>query len=537
MISTTILSIISNVSCLSEVRVTDNRFHRFVCLFLRIALLFVAVVLSNNLLYAQAPDKCGSPSVIEQLREGKMQSLGTLLVPPSLSDSLISPSGRFMIHFAKSGRDSASNEFVQAVAEYADEAYELEIVQLGYPKPPYSFGDSMWHIYLHDFVTGTYGKTFPTDEGSFSRSPSGLQRFRSFIEMDNDYPQNQYPTSGLDAARITVFHEFHHVVQFGDYGIDLSSDIRTQIYVRFQEMTSTWMESRSTPGVIDYTYYMPSYFKNIDLTFPLATTDFGYSESVWLYYLAKRFGDDVVRKTWERYSDIDNDFLASTENTLLSYNSDFCAEYKKFGVQLFATGRRNTNSTVFADAKIFPVDALKVNHIPIGVPTSYQALVRASLNLFVAGDSRDSSVIAVSRNIDPTKLSNATIKFTSLNTFENQYDYPETFCDTIVKFSPADAVVFPQPFILQDGINAEPMKLLASNGSKKPVSDPDLTIYSVDMTLIRRIVAPPEAFGGTWYLNWDGKDDIGKLVPSGIYVYTILIDGEKKSGKMVVVRK
>ncbi|HEY6172428.1 MAG TPA: hypothetical protein VIX80_09240, partial [Candidatus Kapabacteria bacterium] len=120
--------------------------------------------------------KCGTPRQIKEFlsRKEKKQTPQLYPLPPKLSDSIVSPSGRFRIHFNVVGDSSASNEYVNAVAALADEAYQLEVVELNYPKPAYTFSDSMWHIYIVDFPSAIYGFTSPIESGLLGVSPSGL---------------------------------------------------------------------------------------------------------------------------------------------------------------------------------------------------------------------------------------------------------------------------------------------------------------------------------------------------------------------------
>jgi flagellar hook assembly protein FlgD len=57
------------------------------------------------------------------------------------------------------------------------------------------------------------------------------------------------------------------------------------------------------------------------------------------------------------------------------------------------------------------------------------------------------------------------------------------------------------------------------------------------MKLVRYIESAALPISGRYYMQWDGRDDIGKYVSSGIYIYSIEVDGERRQGKLVVVRK
>ncbi len=470
--------------------------------------------------------KCGTPRQIEEFfaRKDKKQTPQFYPLPPKLSDSIVSPSGRFKIHFNTVGDSAATNEYVQAVAALADEAYQFEVVELNYPKPAYTFSDSMWHIYIVDFPSAIYGYTSPLDSGLIGISSSGLHKYRSYIAIDNNFAE--HPTSGLDGARITIFHEFHHVIQFGSYGFDNDS-------LKIHEMTSVWMEMRSSSNISDYLFYLPKYLLTINKTFTSAG-DVGYSQGIWLQFLEKRFGDDIVKEIWEYYRDTEPKLIIAMDNVLINRLSSFCNEYKRFGAELFFTGRRFRGISIFPDAQRIPIDSLKYNIQDTGKSYTYDFLFEASLNLYAAGVGNDTAVVSVSRSPEFI-LSSDTITIFDLNSYRATYQISETFCDTIVGGKETNAEAFPMPFVVSSD-KSETVKLFAKSGSK-PASDTRLGIYTVDMKLVRYIETAALPISGRYYMEWNGLDDIGKYVSSGVYIYNIEVDGERRQGKLVVVRK
>jgi len=48
-----------------------------------------------------------------------------------------------------------------------------------------------------------------------SENNVGLSRWTSYIEIDNDFIG--FYTIGINAARVTAAHEFHHAIQMGNY--------------------------------------------------------------------------------------------------------------------------------------------------------------------------------------------------------------------------------------------------------------------------------------------------------------------------------
>lgn len=443
--------------------------------------------------------------------------------PPLLRDSLLSSSRRFVVHFDTIGVNTSSFTYAQKIADIADEAYEFQIGTLGYDKPPYSY-DSSWHIYLMPLGSSIYGRTEEITGGTVGVSPSGLPLVRSFMVINNSFDDT--PTKGDDAARITVFHEFHHVVQFGSYGTKYSE-------INFYEMTSVWMEMISSPSIRDYLFYISKFLDSINVQFYKADP-VGYSQGIWLQFLEKRFGEDIISSIWEHYRDVNDTMIHAMDNVLQNNSSSFCNEYKRFGGELFFTGRRYRGISIFPDAQLIPVESLKYSIQDTGKSYTYDFLFDASLNLYATGVGSDTAVVSVSRSPELI-LSSDTITIFDLNSYRATYQFPETFCDTIVGGKETNAEAFPMPFVVSSDKN-ESVKLFAKSGSR-PASDTRLGIYTVDMKLVRYIEAAALPISGRYYMEWDGTDDIGKFVSSGVYIYSIEVDSERRQGKLVVVRK
>ena len=483
--------------------------------------------------------KCGSELAFEavriqqkfskSLREAVIQSVAFF------TDSIKSPAGRFTIYYSKSGVDSASDEYVDSVRHFADEAYQLEIVELGYPKPPYTDPDSTWHIEVRYLGPGNYGVTNSIGN-AFASSPSGLSKYYSSITIDNSFNLG-YTTTGLEAARITIFHEFHHVIQYGSYGTNLSD-------VAFREMMAVWLEMRSTPQVPDYLQYVPSYTRHLDQPFDHIENIGYYGQSIWMQYLSKKFGDDLLKSVWDLYATKLPDFLLCFDSILTRENTNFCTEYKRFGTAVYYTGRNFQGASIFPDARKFNSDAIQKIILQPNIINTFQAL-DASLHILICGYGKDTSVIVISRSTDRAFVSNASVTSKNVLSFEAKYQFPETFCDTISLPILIATKIFPQPFIVSSASDAVLLNILASTKTQSPI-DVSLNIYSLNNNLIRHFdrslqvnhqVLAADPFGGSWYVEWDGKDDNGALAPSGVYYYSLKVDGNRDNGKFVVIRK
>ena len=63
----------------------------------------------------------------------------------------------------------------------------------------------------------------------------------------------------------------------------------------------------------------------------------------------------------------------------------------------------------------------------------------------------------------------------------------------------------------------------------------EIAIYNIQGQLVRTL-SKGEKSSGTHIAVWDGKDNIGKQLPSGIYFYKLSIGGESKIKRMVLMR-
>ncbi|HEY3875091.1 MAG TPA: hypothetical protein VGM92_06415, partial [Candidatus Kapabacteria bacterium] len=393
----------------------------------------VAIVCTPVVAFCQQssthPIKCATPFAAK-IFAGPNPT--TYPLPTGFPDSLLSDSGRFMIYYYAQSNDPDSistPDFVKRAAEDADSAYAFEIGVLGYTPPAYTVEyfdrvnkDTVRHynVYLTSFHSPNgyeaYGATFILDSGQLADSPSGNDLFRSYIQTDDAFTSAIFATHGLDALRITIFHEFFHMIQFSGYGHPPNFASPYSDYVYFQEMSSVWMEWLSTPTVKDYLNYVSDYLSTLDVQFDETLTG-GYGQYIFFAYLTNRFHDtSIVKKIWEYYRDSSADPITCIDEVLRrDYNSSFCEAYENFGARMIQTGRRFGGETVIPDAAVLPVDKIPVETIPVSsiVPVQISAL---SLQFFDAGIGQDTCIAVLARDTSRELVSNGTIEFLSLDT-------------------------------------------------------------------------------------------------------------------------
>ncbi len=72
----------------------------------------------------------------------------------------------------------------------------------------------------------------------------------------------------------------------------------------------------------------------------------------------------------------------------------------------------------------------------------------------------------------------------------------------------------------------------ASAGTDYPVT---LSIYTLSNQLVQALVNESKT-GGSYRVEWDGRDRGGRSVPAGVYLYTITAAGRSISRKMVFIK-
>ena len=258
--------------------------------------------------YQEEPARpfCGTPLVLQAMQARQQLSseygrrLAKLLARRTMEHQLLTPSGHFRIHYdltdsrAVDPTDDDGNgtpDYVDEVARTLDRVWTLEVDELGFDSPPTDKGQGgglEYDVYIVELGrNGAYGYTYPEVGGYTSHS---------YLELDNNYTDAIYrQTHGLEALQVTVAHEFHHAIQFGYYqGND---------GIWWQEATSTWMEEVAYPEVDDYLQYLSSFLLRPEKALNSGnrfSTDFHiYGAALFAHFLDQRYDRSLVRAIWE----------------------------------------------------------------------------------------------------------------------------------------------------------------------------------------------------------------------------------------------
>ncbi len=262
--------------------------------------------------------------------------------PADLPNTAVSSNGFFRIHYTTTGNNAIGYD-INLLLAALDSVYSFEIDTLGYPVPPSdgSAGDDdKYDIYIQN-LGGLYGYTWFENKAADSR-------WTSYMVIDNDFVG--YYSTGINGARVTVAHEFHHAIQAGNYAPQNYPSPYRNDDLFFYELTSTSMEEFVFDYVNDYYSYMHSYFQHPEKAMPMND---GYSLAIWNIYLQKNFGYDILKNQWERMPV--SSAVKSIAMSISHLNSTLRYELSNFGVWCYFTGSRAISGRYFEEANYYPL--------------------------------------------------------------------------------------------------------------------------------------------------------------------------------------
>lgn len=499
--------------------------------------------------------KCGFGTAAEvfthfsDFTEPQQSILKVLVSRPVTDASIISPSGFFRIHFNTSGLYVPQydvNEFAKAL----DSSYNYEVNYLGYPPPPPDTlggvsaadagGDSRYDVYIVNM--NDYGETdFETD---ISQDPN-VPRFTSFMQVHYAFGSGFY-THGINAARVTAAHEFHHAIQVGNY-IFRDSDLF------FYELTSTSMEEFVFDSVNDYYGYMSDYFNNTERAF---AANNGYNLAVWNIFMKDKFGIDIIKTQWERMPD--SRALNAINSSLFDHGTNFGSELNKFGIWTFYTGYRTIQGEYFSEAANYPLvhPSSVIQFNPPSVYVTMNAHPTSNNFIYFIDQVGGDTLTVLVTNSDYSKGIDSLQSFFPFQYYV--YNYNETgsqqltdvYYSRLVTDQPSfwtsseffngfliregeiltklDDFAFPNPF--RFGRNSFMYFPVKGGGS----SEADLNIYTSAMELVYSVTEPYDYISGQKVLKWNGLDNKNERVPSGVYVFITNSGSGKIVGKLVI---
>lgn len=209
-------------------------------------------------------------------------------------------SRHFCVHWVDQGLDApnlsdrngnGTPDFVERVLRVAEHVHDIENEKLGW-REPRSDGhmggrNGKTDVYLSQIGGELFGYAAP-DRGQAKKGRIP-RRLHGYLVLDNDYSAFEFPhTKPTNDLEVTFAHEYNHILQFG---YDAYQD------PWFAESSATWMEDQVYNGIDDYLRYVRRWVKLWET--PLTASSIKeYGSAVWNQWLARRYGESIIRKAW-----------------------------------------------------------------------------------------------------------------------------------------------------------------------------------------------------------------------------------------------
>jgi len=508
------------------------------------------------------PVKCGTPLVYQiyshrnEFSADQQRIISKILSRPNLPESYVSPRKLFKIHYTIDPGDynsvsdadldnSGIPDYVEETAYSLDYSFHVEVENIGFKSPPDddNIDGPEWDVYIMD-LNGLYGYT-----SYANRSGGG---WITYIVIDNDYQETN--TKGIKGMRVTTAHEFNHMIQFG---YNFRDD---DIFL--MEASATWMEDVVYDYVNDYVYYLPQFFNGSNYRFNYNSGLRMYGLCLWFHYLNKRFNDKhLVPHIWENI--INYPAIDAIDKTLENYNTSFEDELSLFYTWNATTGPKADTVHFYPEGNLYPQQRANGVFTLSGDTTFLVNIVGTGAAYFKFFSSNGESYMLVPVNTRKSTSSasdSAYIKVSNypyapflnpVGTYVSAGLVSETpqiwQCGSVVYNNDGivnDAGVFdgskplseenlPKSFPNPFNLNMNDFVTIPFIPAKEDVSELRILTPSGYAVYKDKKTCSPDFD----FFTWNGLNERGLQVSSGVYVYVIVQEGGViRKGKIAVVR-
>ena len=491
----------------------------------------------------------------------------------------VSPGGHFKIWYVTTTEDRPGAgwpelddadtgtvpEYVRQCGTFLEESRRVIVEELGYRPPPTDYqyhdlyeemdsddgGDGLYDVYIVDLPSQFSGYTRPEAITTGAALPS-------YIVLDNDFVESRRSVEkALDLLRITIAHEYFHAVQFG-------YDAGEAAF--WLEQSAVWIEEQVYDEVDDYLTYLPSFSGFLTepwLALDAANGEHEYAGVLWPLFLEQRFDRDLIRIIWDRAET--SRALEAIDGGLRSVGSDLASAFQEFTAWNVFTDMRADAERYYEEGASYPPVELSGLHEPVlpgasdrlrfdgpRIPAGqYPEHLAANYILFVPDSSRHGGLrieftgISGSWGVSvassgamgggaadtvmtvPATRGSVTIEVPDWTRYETvmlvvaslegtgagyEYAYSATFDPGLTDAArpiAASLTTFPNPFYLSGGPATVRYEVDRSG-------DVGLDLYDVRGRKVRTLVDGVHS-QGTFITTWDGTDDEGRRVASGVY--------------------
>ena len=480
----------------------------------------------------------------------------------------------FRIHYDTTGTHKILNwpdtSYRDAIMTAAENVWNTEVTAMGFRAPPPDGsnpdgggGNDLYDIYVQNLGTGLYGYT----QGTYYYSGGGYppNAANTFVVIDNDYAGFGY-ADPTDPMKVTVAHEFSHACQ-------AAHDINESTW--YKEATSTWIEDYVYDDINDYRNYLSFFLNSMYHSIDYHDGNLRwYGACTWNFFLAEYYGASIVVDNWWQMES-SGATLDMMDIVLGTYGSSMEEAYEEFATWCWFTGSRDDGNH-FEEGGFWYTASVMRGHnsypIAIGGPTPGWEPDRYGCNYITFnnpaggddglqidydGPSLLSTANAVRLNyrltdgtygeyggiaLNPWGIGSETVvgwdgmllvgmvvanTDDSTNNMNYSYDADEVATgveDGVHAFALKSAS--PNPFVESTSIAYS----VPTGGGHVEV-----VVYDVNGREVRSLVSE-RMEAGSGVAVWDGLDNGGRRVASGVYFAKLDVDGLTASGKLIMLK-
>ena len=506
--------------------------------------------------------------------------------------------GIFRFHYTLTGNDAVSpvDADINGIPDYVDLIVTtftnigvIDFTNMEFVRPPgdgwYTQiddgGSDHYDVYIFNLETGYYGYVQAEDyaqnnspitrgDNEFSEGAEEERAMVTFMALRNNY--NDFSGIESEIIEVTSAHEFFHAVQYGYDGWEAGWLL---------ESTAVWMEEHHYDNINDCYQFLQEFFEEPYLALNYDVNR-GYGAYIYFSYLTdNRVSNDLIRTLFERsreYNSYDFDYSIPTLMTALNdYNLDFETVTHDFFI---ANGMLSNSDSAgmyqYSESNTFPMDLPTLEQtITASSDTTlyyYNQVLETYSALYYLVDTQDSTWNNLVIDLLTEDSDNMRYYVTSIVEHKND-STPNTF-DVLtaqtqtIDVSSVDTVIFVVSAFGYDTIYSDFSMRIIKNSSvelasdmesipiinqyllKTPYPNPfnaqvtiqytvpnsqsfDITIYDILGNEIRRFQSEQI---GKQSIVWNGKDQYGISVSSGMYIVNMSANAFSQSRRILLLK-
>lgn len=457
-------------------------------------------------------------------------------------------------------------------------------------------GSGHFDVYLYAFNPDFYGFVQAENyaqnfseitRGDNENSPdvSENNALVSWMAMRNNYAD--FPGIESNNVQVTSAHEFYHAIQYG-------YDAWERPWIK--EASAVWMEEIHYPDINDCYQYLPLYFNSPELG-PNIETKRMYGSYIYVLYLVdNHFDMNFMKSFWE--NSINHDSYELTDYSIITLKETMDQHNPNFTSEVFNDNQfeKITNDFLIANAlvtnndmynSIYHYDEVIHEDWPITGPTYEQEidslgseptfipykLVGTFGAHYYKVNVSEATLVNISIELLPyypeegnlylTIINNTDISTTHMNEpeqvvedllFTNEvvffvsafsYEFDDLFYGIrIVPNSPASTDMlaietddlYPADYHLKENFPNPFNPVTTFSYSVSIQSKISLEIFDIRGQQITQLTDRVH-IPGEYSLEWDGMDKLGNKLESGIYIYTLNVNGQMIDSRKMVFLK